>query len=62
MYFDSLGDFLAMDGHGPYVWFCYGVTAVVLGGLLWEARRRRQSAEQAVRTVVRRKQASTGKE
>ena len=62
MYFESFGELFAMDGHGPYVWFCYGVTALVLSGLIVEARRRRRSAEQMVRTVVRRKQASVSKE
>ena len=51
-----------MDGHGTYVWFCYGITALVLCALVVEARRRRRSAEQMVRTVVRHKQASARKE
>ncbi len=25
-YFDSLGEFLRMGGHGPYVWVCYLIT------------------------------------
>ncbi len=25
-YFDSLGEFLRMGGHGPYVWTCYVIT------------------------------------
>lgn len=36
--FSGLADFLAMDGHGVYVWFCYGVTLLVLAGLAtWPA-------------------------
>ncbi|WP_373078535.1 heme exporter protein CcmD [Zhongshania sp.] len=62
MYFESFGALLAMEGHGPYVWFCYGITSLVIGAILFDARRRRRSAEQMVRTVIRRKQASLGKE
>lgn len=58
MYFESVGELFSMAGHGPYVWFCYGVTAVMLCAILFEARRRRRHAEQLVRGVVRRKHAS----
>ncbi|WP_339668374.1 heme exporter protein CcmD [Dasania marina] len=30
MYFENVAALLAMDGHGPYVWAAYGITAVVL--------------------------------
>jgi len=30
MYFDSLIELIAMDGHGAYVWSVYGLAAVVL--------------------------------
>lgn len=33
-YFDSLSEFILMNGHGPYVWVCYFVTFVVLASLL----------------------------
>ncbi len=33
--FDSIYDFLMMDGHGPYVWACYIVTAIGLKLLVW---------------------------
>jgi heme exporter protein D len=58
MYFDSFGDLIIMSGHGRYVWFCYGVSLFVLSALLWVARRRRRQAEQHIRAIVRRKQAS----
>lgn len=58
MYFESVSELIVMNGHGPFVWFCYGITALVLVGLIAEARRRRRSAEDMVRTVVRRKQAN----
>jgi heme exporter protein D len=59
MVFASFADLLAMDGHGSYVWFCYGVGLLVLSGLVLEARRRRRQAEQTIRSIVRRKQANT---
>lgn len=43
MAFDSLTAFIAMEGHGPYVWTCYGVFFLLLGGLVyWSLRQRRQ--------------------
>jgi heme exporter protein D len=32
--FDSLTNFMAMNGHGPFVWASYGITFVVLVYLL----------------------------
>lgn len=32
--FDSLVDFMTMDGHGRYVWWAYLVTFSVMGYLL----------------------------
>jgi len=29
MYFDSFSEFLAMGGHGKYVWIAYGLAAVI---------------------------------
>lgn len=40
--FDSLAAFIEMEGHGPYVWTCYGVFFVALVVLvLWSRRRHR---------------------
>lgn len=30
MYFDSFSDFIAMGGHGLYVWLAYGIALVVV--------------------------------
>lgn len=30
MRFDSLADFIAMGGHGPFVWSAYGIALVVI--------------------------------
>lgn len=32
-YFDSLSDFLWMEGHGPYVWVSYFLTLIVFVGM-----------------------------
>ncbi len=33
--FETLTDFLSMDGHGTYVWASYIVTAIALKILVW---------------------------
>jgi heme exporter protein D len=42
-------EFLAMGGYAAYVWTAFGLTALVLGGLLWQSLRlaRRREAELA---------------
>lgn len=42
MQFDSLAAFLAMEGHGVFVWSVYGVTLVVLVTLVVIPWRRNQ--------------------
>lgn len=40
MAFESFSAFLAMEGHGPYVWTCYAVFVVLLAGMVfWSAKR-----------------------
>ena len=40
--FDSLTAFIEMEGHGPYVWTCYGVFLVALVIMaLWSRRKHR---------------------
>jgi heme exporter protein D len=43
MRFDSFAAFLAMDGHGLYVWSAFGLTFLVLTLNLWLPRWRRKS-------------------
>jgi len=46
MAFDSFSAFIAMEGHGPYVWACYGVFVVVFAAMMiWSARRNRAIIE-----------------
>lgn len=42
MYFASFAEFIAMDGHGFYVWTSYGAMTLGLLGLWWRHRRTRQ--------------------
>ena len=42
MAFDSFGAFIAMDGHGPYVWACYGVFFLMMGAVAWWSLRQRR--------------------
>lgn len=56
--FASVADFIAMAGHGPYVWISYGVSLLVMSYLvispLSRARRQlRTLAQQAARQGAR---------
>ncbi|SFR49762.1 heme exporter protein D [Marinobacter daqiaonensis] len=42
MAFDSLNALIVMEGHGPYVWTCYGVFFLLLGVLVWWSLRERR--------------------
>lgn len=54
MAFDTFGAFIAMEGHGPYVWTCYAVFAVLLGGLMvWSLRQRRAVLAAQRREITR---------
>ncbi|GHD44947.1 heme exporter protein D [Marinobacter persicus] len=46
MAFDSFSAFIAMEGHGPYVWSCYAVFFILVAGMMiWSARRNRAVIE-----------------
>jgi heme exporter protein D len=49
--FESFSALLAMNGHAPYVWSAWGVTAVLLIGSALYARRERR---QLIRDLKRR--------
>ena len=47
MYFSSLSELIAMDGHGPFVWLAYGTAVVVVlanFAATWSATRRQENA------------------
>lgn len=54
MSFDSFADFLAMGGHGLYVWLCYGVGFVVLAANLLGAKQARKSLVKELAQKIRR--------
>lgn len=54
--FHSLGEFLAMGGHGPYVWSAYGVAVLVLVWLVVAPLRRCGTVLESVRKAVAREQ------
>lgn len=58
MFFDSFSALATMDGHGPYVWFSYGVSLLVLVALVLGAGQRRRAVEQRIQAMVRRERAS----
>lgn len=46
MAFDSFSAFIAMEGHGPFVWVCYAVFSVLVFGLMvWSVKRNRSVIE-----------------
>ncbi len=44
----SFGEFLAMGGHGGYVWSAYAIAAVVIGTLIVTSRRALKAREAEV--------------
>ena len=51
---DGVGDFIAMGGHGPYVWGSYGLfAALLLAEMLLLRRRRRRTRAMLVRRLRR---------
>lgn len=54
MAFDSFAAFIAMEGHGPYVWTCYGVFVLLMGWLaVWSLRQRKAVARAQLRQLQR---------
>jgi heme exporter protein D len=47
--FDSFGAFLAMEGHGPYVWTCYAVFFLLMAVLMIGSYRRRNAVLESCR-------------
>ncbi|QSP96581.1 heme exporter protein CcmD [Marinobacter salinisoli] len=49
MAFDSLTALIQMEGHGPYVWTCYGVFLLVMVALVGLSLRRHKTVIQSCR-------------
>ncbi|MGM0535111.1 MAG: heme exporter protein CcmD [Pseudomonadota bacterium] len=56
MAFDSLSAFLAMGGHGVYVWASWGVTLLLMAGTVVHARVERRALLRDLRRRARRDQ------
>jgi heme exporter protein D len=52
MEWGSFSNFIAMGGHGRFIWGSYGLTALVVVGELLMLRARRRRAVQAARAVT----------
>ena len=57
MSFDSFAEFLAMGGHGLYVWTAYAITLVVFLGNLVQPFMGRRSFFRTQKQVLRREEA-----
>ena len=60
MSFDSFADFLAMGGHGLYVWLSYSVATIVVLANVFSVRIARRRFLQAARGLERRQAAAGG--
>jgi heme exporter protein D len=60
MSFGSVGDFLAMGGHGLYVWLAYGSAAVVVAANVLSVRSARRRFFRQARALERRRSAAAG--
>lgn len=54
MAFAGFSEFLAMGGHGLYVWMSYGATYLVIGLLLWHNLRAHRRQRARLRSLRRR--------
>jgi heme exporter protein D len=62
MAFDSFDAFVAMGGHGPYVWACYFVFfALSLVLVLWSRAQRKAALQGVARRSTGRGETDTGK-
>lgn len=57
MSFSSLEEFIAMGGHGLYVWLSYGAGLIIVGYNVVAARLKQKRALQMVRDRQRRRAA-----
>lgn len=59
MYFDSFEAFIAMDGHGPYVWICYGVALLILGYNIASPMMQKKEVLKRIRRNLKRENSSS---
>lgn len=61
MSFDSIRDFLAMGGHGLYVWLAYGSAVIVVIANVLSVRFARRRFFRQARALERRREAESGR-
>ena len=54
-----MNEFFYMGGYGAYVWPAYGVTALVLAGLVWAVLSRAARARRRLEALEKRRQEKT---
>ncbi|MBY6031760.1 heme exporter protein CcmD [Marinobacter daepoensis] len=60
MAFESFSAFIAMEGHGPYVWTCYAVFAVLLIGLMVQSYRHHRAVTSACKRRYQQQKSTVG--
>lgn len=58
MSFESVGEFVAMGGHGLYVWLAYGATLLVIGINVLQLRGARRRLLRELRSLAERRAAA----
>lgn len=61
MYFESAAAVWHMEGHGPYVWAAYGITALVIILMLVMPLLRSRQMSRAIHTDERRRDLAEGR-
>ena len=56
MHFESFSSLLHMGGYGPYVWFCFGFSLILLVGLTVQSIRKTKQIHQDIRQSQTREQ------
>lgn len=60
MAFESFAAFIDMEGHGPYVWACYAVFAVLLIGLMVRSFRHHRAVMAACKRRYQQQESAGG--
>ncbi|CAM3696239.1 heme exporter protein CcmD [Parendozoicomonas haliclonae] len=62
MYFEDLNALISMDGHGPYVWACYGLGMIVLAWNLLTPLRQNRAVAADIQRRARRERVQQSKQ
>ncbi|OMH30066.1 heme exporter protein CcmD [Motiliproteus sp. MSK22-1] len=62
MYFDTIGEFFNMGGHGQYVWTCYSIAlAILIFNIASPLLKKKQFLSEQTRRLKRERRASGNK-